>query len=139
MVTYFCPKCWTVIEKNTNVCPSCGFEMDDVHQMDYETKLLSALFHTIPERRIMAAQILGNRQCIRALPIFKDILTGEERDYFFLRAVLLATAKIQHPDRFTILKQAMQHPSKLISDLASELIDQLLKDQTLDQWDNNTG
>lgn len=88
----------------------------------------------------MAAQILGNIQSKRAIPEFLKIIEGGEEDYFFLRAVLMAVVKILHADRIKILKQASQHPSRLVSDLARQLLADLkegrLKPQ---QWDRHTG
>jgi len=43
---------------------------------------------------MMAAQILGNIHSQRALAEFQKIIEGEETNYFFRRAVLLATAKL---------------------------------------------
>lgn len=101
--------------------------------------MLAALHHSVPERKIMAAQILGIKESQRALPEFLQIITSGENDYYFLRAILLATIKINHPQREVILRKAAHHPSKLVSDLAEELLDQLSKNQPSDTWDQHTG
>ncbi len=87
----------------------------------------------------MAAQILGIRQCKRAIPEFKKILESDEDNYFFLRAILLAVQKIDDPDREKILEQAIKHNSELVSRLAVELLVELRAGENRGQWDRHTG
>lgn len=139
MLTYYCPKCWTVLNAKELTCPNCGYALDEHMQMPYEDKLLIALHHVVPERRIMAAQILGNQKSQRALPEFLKIIEGDETDYFVLRAVLFAAAKINHPDREIILQKATLHDSDLVALFAKELLARLSDHHKIDDWDQNTG
>ena len=138
MVTYFCPKCWNEIDKSSEKCPHCGYHLEGFSHSDYEEKLLEALHHTIPERRIMAAQVLGNRGSLKAIPEFDKLVNDDETNFFFLRAVLLATFKINHPARVVILERAAHHPSALVANLARELLEKLDSGVQLDTWDRNT-
>ncbi|WP_152966418.1 HEAT repeat domain-containing protein [Ornatilinea apprima] len=139
MVTFFCPNCWTSIPEETEICPHCGYELKQFGSLTYEDKLLAALHHSVPERRIMAAQILGNRGCEQALPIFLDILQSGESNYFLLRAILMAAIKINSPLRLEVLTQASHHDSLLVKKLASEMLTQLNNNQAPQKWDRNTG
>jgi len=139
MLTYFCPNCWSIVDKNQHACPHCGYILEDFDDLTYEDKLLAALQHPVPERRIMAAHILGNLKSQRALPVFLRIILSGEDNYFFLRSVLLATAKIDHPDRMVILEKASQHSSTLVSKLAIELIAQITRNGSTVEWDQHTG
>ncbi|HQP62078.1 MAG TPA: HEAT repeat domain-containing protein [Anaerolineaceae bacterium] len=139
MLTFYCPNCWTRITEKIHICPSCGYVLDAFDQLAFEDKLLHALHHPIPERRMMAAQILGNLESQRAIPAFLEILQSEETDYFFLRTVLLAVVKIQHPMRTVLLEQAVNHPSTLVSNLAKHLLEQLSQNHPTDFWDRYTG
>jgi HEAT repeat protein len=139
MLTFYCPNCWAIVKDNEPNCPNCGYQLEKFDDLSYEDKLIAALHHTVPERRIMAAQILGNRSSLRALKEFKKIVESSEMDYFLLRSVLLATAKIDQPERYEILKIALQHSSTLVQNLAAELIEQLSSDQTSSRWDKHTG
>ncbi len=139
MLTYYCPNCWTIVKKDQRVCPNCGFVLDQFEKQTFEDKLLAALYHTVPERRIMAAQILGNRGSQKAVAEFRKIIESNEEDYFFLRAVLLAVSKINHPDRDSILQIAAHHPSELVRSLAEGLISQLKQDNPSNRWDRYTG
>ena len=139
MLSYYCPNCWEILDKNEQICPHCGYVLEKFQELAYEEKLLAALHHSVPERRIMAAQILGNIHSHRALAEFKKIIEGEETNYFFLRAVLFATAKINHPNRIIILQKATRKPSTLVSDLANQLLLLLSENKNIDEWDRHTG
>ncbi len=127
------------VSKTEKVCPGCGYDLSDFHDIPFEEKLLDSLNHAVPERRIIAAQALGNMHSVKALAEFKKIVESEEVNYFFLRAVLLATAKIDHPDRIVILKKASQKPSSLVSKLANDLLLMISEDRDIDKWDKNAG
>lgn len=139
MLTFYCPNCWKTIKEGEKVCPHCGYLLDQFNEEEFEDKLLQALYHSVPERRIMAAQILGNRGSQRAIREFLKIVSGNEMDYFFLRAVLLAAIKIDHPDRANILKMAKNHPSKLVSNFANELMSKYSDEGKVDLWDGHVG
>jgi len=139
MLTYYCPNCWISIERSDKICPVCGYVLADFNQLTFEDKLLASLHHSVPERQIMAAQILGNLKSERALVEFQKIIQSKENNYFLLRAILLATVKINHPARDIILKIARKHSSILVSDLAKELISQLSENSDFQEWDRNTG
>lgn len=139
MLTYYCPSCWTIVQDTDNVCPACGYDLAEFQEHSFEDKLLGALYHAVPERQIMAAQILGNLQSQRAMAEFLKIVDSDEENYFYLRAVLIAAAKIDHPDREIILRKATHHHSDLVARLASELLEQLRQNQDINQWDRHTG
>lgn len=139
MLTYYCPNCWKSVDASLHACPACGYELQGFDQLAFEDKLLAALNHSVPERRIMAAQILGNLKSRRALVEFEKIIRNTDSDYFTLRAVLLATAKIDHPKRNTILQLARAHESVLVSNLANNLIARIARGDEIQEWDQNTG
>ena len=137
MITHYCPECWSTLQGTEITCPNCGFLLQKYNQLAFEEKLLVALHHPVPERRIMAAQILGNLHSQQAISEFENII-AVENDYFFLRAVLLAVAKIKHPRQMDILSSATRHPSSLVAHLALELQQKLRESQPIDEWDHNT-
>jgi len=122
MITYYCPNCWKIVKQNQTTCPECGFALEKFSELSYEDKLLSSLRHTVLERRIIAAQILGDLKNTKALKEFKKIVESQDTDYFFMRVVLTAVASYDHPDRKMILENATNNPSNLISTLAEELL-----------------
>ncbi len=127
MLTFYCPNCWSNVKEGEKTCPNCGYDLESFTHLDYESKLLAALHHPVPEPRMMAARILGDLGSERALPEFLRILQSGEGDYYFLREILLATAKINHPDRIAILQKAVLSSSMLVSSLANDLLARLMK------------
>jgi HEAT repeat protein len=125
MITYYCPKCWKIVKQYQTVCPDCDFVLEEFSKLSYEEKLLSSLRHAVPERRIIAAQILGELKSREALREFKKIVDSNEPDYYFMRVVLKAVAGYGHPARLKILKKATGNPSVLVSALAEELMDSI--------------
>jgi len=139
MLTFYCPHCWKIINKDESICPYCGVELMDYQDISFEEKLLSSLHHSVFERRIMAAQILGNIHSQKALKAFQNIIENGETNYYILRTILIATAKINHSDRMNILKTATNHSSSLVSDLARSLVNLVESGKEIEEWDHNTG
>lgn len=139
MLTYYCPNCWETIEKKQGKCPHCGYALENYSILGFEEKLLAALHHTVPERRNMAAQILGNIHSVRALSEFIKIIEAGEQDYFTLRAIIMAAAKIHHPKRLAILKKLSKHDSSLVSKMSKEVLEKVEKGEEIVDWDRYTG
>jgi|YelNatPaOPRAMG01_1025707.scaffolds.fasta_scaffold00756_21 HEAT repeat protein len=123
MITYYCPECWQVISEKDTRCPHCNYDLSRFNELTFEQKLLRSLDHPVVEMRIIAARTLGDLGYVDALPYFEKMLDQEKVDYYLLRAVLEATAKINHPQAMRILQRAKEHPSSLIRRLAAELIE----------------
>lgn len=139
MLTFYCPNCWQIIHESEKTCPDCGYSLETFSHQDYKEKLLVALHHTIPERRIIAAHILGNLKIQDAVPEFKKILEEEREDYYFLRAILTALAKIEHPERIEIIEKAAHHSSGLVSSFAKMILKKINRNEGIDDWDHFTG
>jgi len=139
MITFYCPNCWNRIEENIDTCPFCGFNLADFIQLTYEEKLIQSLHHPVPSRRNIAAQVLGNNNSIKALDEFEKILLSGETDYFFLRVVLLAIAKIKSTKSLELLKLAETNPNALVREWASTLFDSVVNGLPIPEWDRGTG
>lgn len=115
-------------------CSKCGFQLDLSSEGEYEAKLIASLHHPVAERRNIAAQILGNLATPRAIPALIEIVNSDESDYYFMKAVLIAIAKIDWPDREKILEIASRNSSALIAELAQKILDQVRKGERLLDW-----
>jgi HEAT repeat protein len=80
-----------------------------------------ALKHPIRENRAMAIQLLGELRSEKALDALESILRGGS-DFYVLREVLHALAKLDTPQSRAILLSATHNPSKLVAKLAEELL-----------------
>lgn len=139
MLTFYCPHCWERIEGNMDYCPKCGFNLADYKKLSYENKLIQSLNHPLPGRRNIAAQVLGNINSIKALKEFEKILRSGNTDYFFLRVILYAIAKIESPERIKLLELAQTNSNIMIKELATTLIKIVNEHQPIPEWDHGTG
>jgi HEAT repeat protein len=118
MITYYCPNCWNEISEQDEVCPKCGYVLEEDTHPTLEEKLLMSLRHPAPDIQMMAVQILGNLGSIQALPQFENIPSDPETDVYLLREVIQALSKIRHPKSAELLRQVRAHSSPLIRRLA---------------------
>ncbi len=125
MITYYCPQCWAIVQEGDTTCPHCGYALGEFTQSAYEDKLIIALGHPVQERQLIAAQTLGSIGSVRAVPAFLGIVQRERENYFLVRAVLEAAARIPDPRRLKILQEGTKHPSRMIQQLAEALLQQL--------------
>lgn len=139
MLTYYCPRCWQIVDEKDKTCPHCGFSLEEFSNQEYHQKLLDALHHTIPERRLIAAQIIGNLKIQQAVPLLKQILANETEDYYFLRAILIALAKIDHAERMAIIENATHHPSSLVRSFAQQILQKIKNNEPIETWDKFSG
>ncbi len=67
-MTFFCPSCWSELDKNYEHCPSCGCDIKKLSEgQDFVEKLIAALNHPEPETPIRSAWILGRLTSKRAI------------------------------------------------------------------------
>jgi len=120
-IHYYCPNCWKEINDKILVCPHCGHDLNQHQSFTYVEKLIHAIHHPIPEKRMMAAQLLGDMGCKEALPVFAEILK-KENDYYFIREIILAIDKIDNKAGIAILLALRGHSSFLVKKLVDEIM-----------------
>jgi len=81
MTTHYCWNCYAEVEPARQVCAHCGHRPAAPDSVDYTDKLLWALHHPLPERRIIAARALGQRRQKRAAPALRSLLSDDEDPY----------------------------------------------------------
>jgi hypothetical protein len=117
MAAYFCPKCWHEMGPDAGKCVSCGYDTAEYSLLSYEQKLLLALSHPIRENRLLAVQLLGELKSSAALPHFRAMLKIED-DFYTLREVLIALAKVETTEGRALVCEATRHESKIVRDFA---------------------
>jgi HEAT repeat protein len=94
------------VEPATSECVACGESLDA--PATYERKLLRALGHVLPDRRVIAARILGEIRSTEAVPRLAEL--AERRGDPYLAAVAAeALAKIE-PDHPSLRRLARGGP-----------------------------
>lgn len=123
MITHYCPACWQEIAGTEARCPNCGYDLLQDHALSFEEKLLSSLEHSVPERRYLAIQILGELGSQAALPGLEKLLDTEVKDIYALREALVALSKIPGPRSRALLQKASKHPFQTVRQLAERLLE----------------
>lgn len=97
MITWFCPECFAEVDPSVERCPACGASTP-VDERTYEQKLIRALDHRLPDRRRLAARILGMVGSRAALPKLVDAATDPSDPYVAAEAARsLALIEPHHP------------------------------------------
>lgn len=91
--TYYCWSCYAVNLESCGPCQACGQPVDGPPGLDYVDRLIWSLHHPLPERRIIATEVLGARSERRALAPLRRLL-DEGVDPYLAIAVLQALVRI---------------------------------------------
>jgi HEAT repeat protein len=103
MVQWYCPHCFAEVEQQTERCPRCGADLTDP-TFDFEEQLIRALRHPLPDRRLLAAQVLGQRQAHGAVPDLLRIV-GDSGDPYLVAEATVALARIGDPEGLTVAER----------------------------------
>jgi hypothetical protein len=87
MVTWFCPACHAMVSRDADRCPSCGADLAALDAEGIEAKLIRALRHVLPDRRVLAARALGRRRAVAALAVLAGIAESDPDPYVAAAAV----------------------------------------------------
>jgi HEAT repeat protein len=102
MITWFCPECFAEVDETAERCPACGCSTD-MTGWTYEQKVLKALDHRhLPDRRVLAAQILGRLRSRAAVPRLAE-LAGDPTDLYLAAEAARSLALID-PDHPVVLR-----------------------------------
>jgi HEAT repeat protein len=105
-MTWFCLDCFAEVPPHADRCPACGAPTDDGR--GYEQKLLAALSHRLPDRRLLAAELLGRLGARGAIPRLAE-LAGDDRDPYLQATAARALARMD-PDHPVVLRLAERGP-----------------------------
>jgi len=109
MVQWYCPDCFAEVEQQTAHCPRCGADLADPAR-DFEEQLIRALRHPLPDRRLLAAQVLGQRGARRAVPRLIQIIEEPDDPYLVAEAIV-ALARIGDPAGLAVVDRISRQGS----------------------------
>ena len=107
MTTWFCLECFAEVDPHVDRCSTCGSDTS-TSERTYEEMLIRALSHRLPDRRILAAEILGRRRS-RAATETLARLALEEADPYLQASAARALAAIE-PDHSLVRLLATSGP-----------------------------
>lgn len=106
-MTWFCPVCFAEVPPGAVRCRTCGASLDGPERT-YEEKLIAALSHLLRDRRILAAELLGQLGSRAAIPRLAELAQDGEDPYLQATAAR-ALARIS-PDHEVVRRLAEHGP-----------------------------
>jgi len=103
---YYCWHCYGEVETAAGTCPRCGAASAAPPRADYVGKLVWALHHPLPERRLVAADTLGHLRDPRATPTLTALL-DEDPDPYLQAAAISALLAIEGAPRVRSLLERL--------------------------------
>jgi hypothetical protein len=128
-IIYFCPACWSVISEKDKLCPNCGYDLTDFHNMPYEYKLLMGLEHPVVEMRINVIHTVGMKDLISALPQLEH-MANKESNPMLLMAIVDALGRMSHPEAIELLRKLSNHTYPVIRSRARYMLDKKFTHKT---------
>ncbi|MCS7171416.1 MAG: HEAT repeat domain-containing protein [Aquificaceae bacterium] len=107
-VLYFCPACWSVISKDDRVCPNCGYDLGEFHNLPYEYKLIMALEHPMKEMKRNVIYTIGRKDLEIAIPHL-EVMIAKETDPLLLIELADALSRMSSPEAVRLLRAMAQH------------------------------
>ncbi len=95
MSHWYCPDCFAEVAPAAAQCPRCGADLSALGG-DFEQRLIKALRHPLPDRQLLAAQILGARRAHQAVPRLMEVIQ-ESNDPYLAAEAVTALARIGDP------------------------------------------
>jgi hypothetical protein len=105
---WFCPYCWSELDKNYDSCPHCGYSLIDFMNLNFDDKLILGLDNPIIESRIMIINILGKRRVQKATKKLCNMLF-EKRDVYELIEIANALFLIASGEALSCLRKAKEN------------------------------
>lgn len=128
-IIYFCPACWSSVSKDDVVCPACGYDLMEFHQLPYEYKLIMALEHPVKEMRKNVIYTIGKKDLKEAIPHL-EVIINKETDPLILMEVVDALSKMTSPEAIRLLRLLAQHRYPIVRSKALIHLNRRLKNAT---------
>jgi len=111
-LTHFCWHCYAQNERPDGLCARCGEEIAEPADTTFDDRLLWALRHPIPERRMVAVRALARRRAGRAREPLHELATRAD-DPYLAAAALEALVELDgiEPHRALVAGLARQGPA----------------------------
>lgn len=119
-MVYYCPSCWTEINKDCETCPACNVDIKRYSANEgFIDKLIAALQHPEPTTPIRAAWILGQRRDKKAIqPLYS--LASRSTDGYVKAAAIEALLAIGTTESVDLAAKSLKSSSALVRRLVKE-------------------
>jgi HEAT repeat protein len=112
-MVFYCPHCWKELPGAREICLNCGRKISSWDEKAFTEKLMQALSHPEPETPVRAVYILGEKRTPEAVGRL-TCLFRRSRDPFLQGEVIEAMGKIGGDEAFSLVVEALRHPSFIV-------------------------
>jgi HEAT repeats len=120
-MVFYCPNCWKELPGAREVCRRCGQKISSWDDKVFTGKLLQALSHPEPETPARAVYILGEKKTTEAVGALARLFR-RSKDPFLQGEVIEAMGKIGGDAAFSLLVEALHHPSFIVRGEAAKAL-----------------
>jgi HEAT repeat protein len=113
VISFYCPACWTEIERDAAVCPACGADVASLDRSEFDDELIRALGHSEAQTVRRVTEILGRRRTRQAVPA----LLARDRavaDPYLGAEIALALGRIGGAEARAALSELESDPSVVV-------------------------
>lgn len=126
-ILYFCPACWSVVSKDDKICPNCGYDLTEFHNLPYEYKLIMALEHPVKDMRKNVIYTIGRKDLEMAIP-HMELMISKETDPLVLMEIADALSRMKSPEAIRLLRQLATHRYAVVRSRALMHLQKKLRD-----------
>ena len=120
-MVFYCPNCWKAFSGEQQLCPHCAHKISSWGEKGFTDKLLQALSHPEPETAIRAVYLLGEKRTTEAVDTLVRLF-WRTKNPFLQSEVVEAIGKIGGDSVFSLLMEALHHPSFIVRGEAAKAL-----------------
>jgi len=121
-MTYYCWHCYAANRRSRGACVGCGEEIAAPAGTDYVALLIWSLGHPLPDRRMIAARVLGQRRESRAREPLRELALDAADPYLAAQALSALIAIDGSAAHQELLEGLAESGPTLVKRVASALL-----------------
>lgn len=119
---HWCHSCYAVNPRPNGPCVRCGQPVEGPHGLSFDDQLVWALGHPDGDRAVLAAQTLGARRVVDALPALQRVVDEDRDPYLAVAALRSAIAIAGREELREWLEHLTHSESFMVRDVAHQAL-----------------
>lgn len=119
---YWCFRCYGLNPRPSGRCQHCGEEIAAPPDISFDERLIWTLGHPDGDRALLAAQTLGRRHVIEAVPRLRELATSST-DPFLAAEALRSLLRLENADTLRpLLRELARNGAFMIAEIAGQAL-----------------
>jgi hypothetical protein len=119
---HWCHSCYAVNPRPIGPCIRCGQPVESPPGLSFDDQLVWALGHPDGDRAVLAAQTLGARRVVAALPALQRVVDEDRDPYLAVAALRSAITIAGHEELRDWLEQLTHCESFMVREVAQRAL-----------------